>query len=359
MGAVLASLRAQWHGAVLVATTIEIPVLSRLVDLFTTEPRLEQVQIAGVPTLVARPSGRGPWPVIVFLNGSTRNGCADTAATGVVRGLARGGFLTFAPELPGSAEGELSMATADATLAVVREVSDRPEARDGRIGLLGVSVGASLALLAAAESDIEERLSLVAGLAPYADLDRIARLATTGRYEEAGEDRTYRVARRVQLVLARSLVAQLSPGPDRRELLEQLRELEDGGDPLALSANGFGPGGRALVRLLANRDPSRYEALRADLPEEVRTALERLSPLQVVDRINVPVELASAQIDGYFPAAESRDLAAAGPNARLTLSSSISHVHLRPSLGAARDLARFDRVLVRSLRAASEGRARP
>jgi pimeloyl-ACP methyl ester carboxylesterase len=354
VGTVLANLRAQWNGVVLVATTIEIPVLSRLVDLFATELRLEQVQIAGVPTLVARPSGRGPCPVIVFLNGSTRNGCADTAAAGVVRGLARGGYLTFAPELPGSAEGELSIATADATLAVVREVSELPEARGRRIAVLGVSVGASLALLAAAESDIEERLSFVAGLAPYADLDRIARLATTGRYEGGGEDRAYRVARRVQLVLARSLAAQLPPGSDRDELLAKLRELEDGGDPLALSDNGLGPRGRALVRLLANRDPSRYEELRAELPEEIRAGLERLSPLRVAGRITVPVELASAQIDGYFPAAESRDLAAAGPNVRLTLSSSISHVHLRPSLGAARDLARFDRLLVRALRAAAD-----
>jgi putative flippase GtrA len=103
--------------------------------------------------------------------------------------------------------------------------------------------------------------------------------------------------------------------------------------------------------LLANRDPEHFDALRAALPVEVDAVLEQLSPLRAADRLDMSVELVSAADDGYFPLAEAEKLAAALPHVRLTVTSLLDHVRLRPS-ARVRDLVRFTRFTARSFGAA-------
>jgi putative flippase GtrA/dienelactone hydrolase len=208
----------------------------------------------------------------------------------------------------------LTPATLDLTVAIAVDVS-----RETRVGLFGVSAGASLALLAAADPALADRVTVVVALAPWADLDAIVRLATTDSYDGAHRDTTPLVRQFV----AASLAAALAPGRDRR----------------------------AVEALLANRDPGRYEELNAALPVGVRDAFARLSPLRVAARLEVPVELASAADDGYFPPAETRALATAAPNARLTITSLLDHVRLRPTAGDIRDALRFWRFIARSFAA--------
>jgi putative flippase GtrA len=112
-----------------------------------------------------------------------------------------------------------------------------------------------------------------------------------------------------------------------------------------------GRDGRAVDELLANRDPQRFDALRVALPMETDAVLEQFSPLHASDRLDVPVELVSAADDGYFPLAEAEKLAAALPHARLTVTSLLDHVRLRPAVRV-RELVRFSRFAARSFAAA-------
>jgi hypothetical protein len=48
---------------------------------------------------------------------------------------------------------------------------------------------------------------------------------------------------------------------------------------------------RALVELLANRDPQRFDGLYAALPAWMQEGVERLSPIAGASRLHVPVEL--------------------------------------------------------------------
>ena len=96
--------------------------------------------------------------------------------------LARTGRLVHIPDLPGIAGGELSPATLAATVDYVEAAADSGETAEGRVGLAGVSVGASLALLAAADARLADRISVVACVAPYGDMANVMLLATTGMY---------------------------------------------------------------------------------------------------------------------------------------------------------------------------------
>lgn len=223
------------------------------------------------------------------------------------------------------------------------------------MSFVGVSAGASLALLAAEHPALAARTRFVGGFAPYADLADMVRLGTTGFHREGRRLVRYPSRPFLGLVVARSLVAGLPFGAARARLLARLRRVDDDArDPLAVlrGLRGLDPEAAALVRLLTNRDPRRFDRLYAALPERIRAAVARLSPIRGAARLRAKVELASAPLDKYFPASESRSLVRAAPDARLTVTSTLAHAVPEPSFDDLAGLARLDAFVVRGLRAA-------
>ena len=353
---------AQADTVVVLATLHDTPLLSWAVELLTEEPRAEETRLAGIPSTIVRPGGSGPWPALVFVNGVTPRGRYHPQVQALARGLARAGYLVAVPDLPGLAAGEVTVETLEATVRAAAMTASRPDARENGVALVGVSVGAALAVAAAADPAIAERVSVVAGIAPYADLADVLRLATVGGYEKAGRFIPYDSANYLSLVAARSLVAALPSPGERSLLLGSLPEThevdEDPPDPLAPLRDGppagLGPDARAVVALLVNRDPGRFDALYEALPPTIRAANVRLSPLTAAGRLRPPVELVSAPRDKYFPVSESRELERAAPRVRVTVTRTLEHAVPEPSARDVADLFRFDAFVVRTLeRAAS------
>lgn len=333
----------------------EVPVLAWATRVVTEEPRAEERLVAGVPTTIIRPGGGERWPALVFVNGATPRGRHHPDVQRLAQGLARAGFLVLVPDPPGLAQGEITLKTRAATIAVARAATERSDARDG-VGLLGVSVGTTLALLAAADPSLADRVTIVAGTAPYVDLANAVRIATTATSRHDDRLVSYRANSFLALVIGRSLTVALPPGPQRKALLEELRRTDDDArDPLApfrrRSARAA-PGIRPLVALLANRDPARFDALYAALPPGMRAGIRRLSPIHAASRLRAPVELATAPSDKYFPPSESRALVRSARKARLTISTSLEHAGLDLSPDNIVGLARLDGWIVRTLRTA-------
>jgi pimeloyl-ACP methyl ester carboxylesterase len=345
--AIVAILERDWTGAQLraiavLSTTEQLPVFAWTTRTVTHEPRIEETTVGGAPSTLARPGkGDGPWPAVVFVNGATREGRHHEKVQRLANGLARTGFLVVVPDLPGLPLGEITPATTNATIRAARATAERDDVRDGKVALYGVSVGATLALLAAENPALEDRVSIVGGEAPWVDLRRVIRLATTGYYD--GE--RYEVDPYVRLAMARSLATWLSS-----PLLEQLEAVDDK-DPQPLADLS---GARPLVRFLRNQNPDRFDELYAQLPGKVRRNVRLLSPIHNAERLDIPVELATAPHDKYFPPAESHALARAGPDVRVTVTSTLDHAVPELSLGDLGDLGRFDGFLVRYLRTAAD-----
>jgi pimeloyl-ACP methyl ester carboxylesterase len=349
-------LDAQARAAGAIAVVAEVPALAWATRVITAEPRYEEELVAGVPTTVVRPGDGERWPALVFVNGATARGRHHPDVRRLASALARAGFLVLVPDLPGLARGEITPATAAATVSVARAATVRSDVREERVGLIGVSVGATLALLAAEDPALSDRVTVVSGLAPYTDLRNAIRIATTATTRDRGRVVPYRASSFLALVIARSLAAGLPQSRERAALLAELRRLpDDEPEPLAVFrglGRAEGPAARALRALLANRNPARFDRLFAALPAGMRTGVERLSPIHSADRLLAPVELASASQDKYFPPSESRALVRAAPNARLTIAETLEHSELELSLDDLVGLVRVDGWIVRTLHAA-------
>ena len=338
---------------ILLAIVLDVPVLARAVRRLTLEPQVERRELEGVPSEIVRPGGNGPWPAWVFVNGAHPLRRNEPVVERLSRGLARAGYLVVVPDLPGLGEGRITTRTLEATAAVTRAASELPDTRGGRVAVIGVSTGGALALVVAGRPDLAERISLVASVAPFADLEKMICLATTGRYEEGGEFVAYTTSDLLRRIVARSLVASLSAGADQDRLLAELDRMEaEDADPverLPALASGVAEEARAVLRLLGNRDPRRFRELFDALPRDVHALVDTLSPLAVGARVRAPVEVVVPPTDQYFPLGEAQALAEAFPTVRLTVTKTLDHTRPTLSVRHVGDFIRFDRFVIRGL----------
>jgi acetyl esterase/lipase len=268
-------------------------------------PTCEPVRIAGVDAVVARPE-HGPGPIVVYVNACTPRGVEQPVVRRLLGGFARAGFIAVAPELPRVKDGEITRETVDALVAVAR-------AAGPRIAFVGASTGAGLAILAAGDPRLADRVTAVAGIAPFASLRNLLLLATTGHYG----DRLFAASSLVGRVTARSLEASAPEDP-------------------------------AVAPLLANRDPQRFPALYEQLDARTRAVVDELSPVTRIGDVLAPVELLVSPTDRFFPVEESRALAHAGHDVRLTVTRGLEHVRPRLAPGIVTVIGALDRTLRRA-----------
>jgi hypothetical protein len=347
----------QARAAVVLASALDVPLAVRCARALTGPVGVEEVDADGVEAVLVQPLAGGAHPAAVVVNGVTARGRAHPRVRGLAAGLARAGVVTLVPEPCGLARGELTPRTLADTVAAARWLAARPEARGGRVALLGISAGAALALLAAQDRGLAGRVSVVSGSAPYADLREVARIATTAAYRSRAGLVRWRASPFLGLVIARSLVGGLAPSAARERLRAALLALPDGtADPFAPlraeRATAPAEDAAAAREILLNRDPMRFDALYERLPPHLRAGLAALSPLPGAGAVHAPVELVSAPRDAYFPLDESRALVAA-TGGRLTVTATLDHAVPRPVARDLRDLARFLGWLVRTLDAAT------
>jgi acetyl esterase/lipase len=350
-----ARLSARIRAAALIPIVMDLPGLAGTARALTADPRIEQFEIDGVPVTVTRPAAEGPFPAWVFVTGAHPLRRREPVVQRLAEGLARSGYVTFVPDLPGLGDGQLTRRTLDAAVAVIEATVARPDVR-GRTALVGASAGASVALLAGARPELDDRISIVVAIAPFADLRKILCLATTRRYEHHGEFAEYEVPTLLRRAVGRSLVAALSPSPEREALLTRLGTIDDEDhDPFeALGLEDRTTGVTApLIELFANRDPARFDELFDALPAEVCSAIEDLSPLAAAGQVGAPVELAVPPEDPYFPSGEARALADSLPNVRLTVTATLDHTRPMASLRRLGGLRKFEAFVVRGLAAAA------
>ena len=296
---VVLAARALLVSAAFLAEFLSEGSLSTLTAL-TPEPLVSSLDAATDRYRPATFSGGAP---LVLVHGLAPAGKDDVRLRRAARLLARAGFDVAVPTIPGLTHGRLRP---DDARPVVAALATRP----GRARIVGVSVGAAPAFLAAADPAVRERVRLVLALGGYASALELIRFHLTGDY--AWQGRRGHVPR--DPVLARAVIE--------------------------ANAELAGPEVRAA---LAAGDAARVEAALAALPAATQELIGSLSPERVVRDVRAPILLVHGRDDPAVPYTESLRLAAARPaQTRVVLVGVVGHVEgATGRLGAAADLLRL------------------
>ncbi|MDE3074862.1 MAG: hypothetical protein KGJ86_05490, partial [Chloroflexota bacterium] len=237
--------------------------------------------------------------------------------------------------LPGLENARLSTA---ALTALDADIAWFHRYINGRhLSLVGICVGGSLALAAAARPENAGAIHAVVAIDPYAQVKDLMEAAATGQGPDAaGQPAPFDMAAWVRADLVRSVAGGTIRDEASRQAILAALARSPQTDPLEafrqVPPNGLSPVAAAWWRILGNRDPAAFDALYQALPEDARAELAELSPLTNAARLSAPVLLAAPLNDFAFPAGEAPALERANSRRiRLIRSSALDHV--TPSFG--------------------------
>jgi dienelactone hydrolase len=283
-----------------------MPMLpSRMLERASRPPVHEQTSFPGpLGTTVAdvfRPARGGPHAGVVLCLGVVPAGLDHPQIERFAAALARSGFVALIYWSPAMQVRELDPSDGAGLAAAFEHMLGLPGVDPSRCGLVGTCVGASFALLAAAEPSISDRVAFVGAFAPYASLETLTRSIAT----RTADGRPWSIDPLTWTAYVRALTAELPP--DEADRLRDGFATPDRGDGRADSALGLGADARAVRRVLIRVPHAEADEAFAALPESVRARLQSMSPLACLGEIRAPIlTIAHDRDDPVIPVGESR-----------------------------------------------------
>ena len=328
---VLAVLLVAWEPSrVAMQTAVLLPNLldagPKPLNVFSEAPQRSSVayrptESGGEPDLAelwlpawARPDRQAGAMLLVFgVNNLGRN---HPAIERVADGLARTGVAVLVPDSRTLLEGRLEVGEIDGVVRAFQLLAARPEVDRSRLGIVGFSVGGSLALLASGDPRISEEVRWVNAFGAFADASRYMAAVSAHAYRAAdGTAVPWTPTPLAREVYLRFLLDQVDDARDRRRLdtafgdsiLEAVRTSPDPRLRAALETDAA----RSVHDLLtASSLDEATEAIHA-LPAGALAFIDAISPVRHLDGILAEVHLMHETEDHHVPFVESRALASA------------------------------------------------
>ncbi|HLE82614.1 MAG TPA: hypothetical protein VJA25_15295, partial [Dehalococcoidia bacterium] len=239
----------------------------RPLPAFTGEPLQEAVQYpysgGRAQGTLFRPAGNQRYgAVILFLgiNPDMENQTLLRLATG----LAREGIVVLLPWPVQLTQGRISYEEVEAIVGAFRFLQDQPYVNPQRIGLVGFSVGSSLALIAAADPAISQDLRFVNAFGGYYSAESLFWAMTTRQIELDGSTEPWEPTHDALVWFSQQLINSIEDAETRSSLERAFVS----GEPLApAEVEALSLPGRMVYEALTNRDPQRAGELFQALPE--------------------------------------------------------------------------------------------
>ncbi len=280
----------------------------------TEAPVRERVQYSGVvdgravefQADVYSPGGDGRHGAVVGVVGALQQGVDDPRLIRLAEGVARLGVVMMLPEMDDLVEDRLVPEEIDEVTLAFQKLRERENVDPDKVAIVGFSVGAGPALIAASHESISDQIEFVGSLGGYYDIfDLIASISTKTLIDD-GVQRPWDVSPRSQQILRRSLISYVDDPAEQ----EMLSAIFANGIPINETALGdLSPTGRMVYDILSNASTDLVYNRFASAPHDVVTILRRLSPSIHLDGLDTNLFLVHDRNDRFIPYVESRRLA--------------------------------------------------
>jgi dienelactone hydrolase len=261
---------------------------------------------------------------IVFIPGLSPLGIDNPRFVSAAQALARTGYFVLAPDIESFSRLRLDPAALDEIGYWFRRLKEEWTVR--KIGIVGVSVAGTFALLAASGPDIGDDTDFVVSIGGYQDLRRCFE-NWFGNTPSIGRHGDYPVQSYGKWIAMLAALDRLDDSADRRELEALLKGmLETGRRPE--SPTGLSEQGQRWFRLAGmtnSGDPDLYR----QIEETVFGKFHSVNPDQALSRVRCRVFLVHGSDDELIPSQETLELERHLKSARTSvlITPMISHTH--------------------------------
>ncbi len=255
-----------------------------------------------VPTGVSHPPG------IVLLHGIKRDGIEEPRLINFGRALAGAGIEVMTPELTDLADYRVTPATIDTigdAVVVLGAKMNQP-----KVGILGISFGGGLALLAATKPEFSDKIGFVLAVGAHDDMTRVARFFAANMIERPdGSAVSLKAHEYGALILAYSHPEDFFPAKDVPAGTQALR-LWIWEQPAASMhiAETLSPAGKQELDLLLHHRGDLQQAFLREVDRH-QDEMQAVSPHSHLSELQVPVFLLHGATDTIIPASETLWLA--------------------------------------------------
>ncbi len=300
--------RAGFHTALFVLQVLDMPIKPQA--WFADEPmrheaRYETPDGSRVAEVYRLPDGK-PRAAALLSLGITDQGFDDPNVINLGNALARAGYVVMFQWSPGMGlERNIDPTVPDDLVSAFKYLETQDYVDSDRVGLGGFCVGASFALLAAADARISDRVFFVNAFGPYYDAEMLMLQAVSRSMVYQDEHTTWQPTSLTMRVLSHELIKFLEHPHDVGVLTRHYLEgpVADPEDLESLS-----PSARTVMRLIGGVGREEAEELYATLPPDFHKFLAGISPSTHVANIRARLMVMHDRSDLYVPVAESRRL---------------------------------------------------
>ena len=331
--------KAGFHTILFVSQVLDIGVKPQ--EWFTDEPLRHEVHYQSsdgstVADVYRPPDGRPRAAVVLFL-GANAAGRDDPDVVNLGNALARAGYVTMFHWSPTMAlRANIEPAETGNLVWAFQYLSEREYVDPERTGLGGFCVGASFALVAAADPAIRDDVYFVNAFGPYFDAETLLLQVASRSVLYDGARTPWEPDSLTMRVLANELIETLGEPSDVDALTRRYM------DNQALSpeeVNALSPQARTVAALLDGTTPEEAAALYSELPADFRRDLASVSPSSHVNNIEARLLVLHDRNDRLVPAAESRRLVdSVQDRSEVRYTEVLAFEHVRPSGGGIGDL---------------------
>jgi pimeloyl-ACP methyl ester carboxylesterase len=281
----------------------------------------------GYDALLYLPARSFAAKAVILVPGISERGCYHPRLISLARHLADTGMAVLTPDIRAFRHFEI---TADSIEQIIfwhyklANLDGTQEVK--KIGLAGISYSGTLALMAAARPEMQDRVSFIVGIGSYYNLIDCLKFWFAGG--NAMESKAYYPTRFYgRWVAMLAAVPMVAKEEDRIFLRDSLRSLLLQKDlpmlPAALTPEA--EGWYRLATILGNQpDPELNQKIQEYL---VSTIYRRLDPKEVVEKVRCPVFLIHGADDDLIPAKQSQELHRRIANSYLLISPFLTHTH--------------------------------
>ena len=326
--------RAGFNAALFVSETLDSPIKPQ--SWFASDSMRQEVRYqtdAGTAVAdVYRLTDGKPRAAVLLSLGTNETGRDDASVVNLGHALARAGYVVmFHWSSTLGLHANIDPSEPEKLVIAFQYLEGRDYVDRDRVGLGGFCVGASLALVAASDPKINDRVHFVNAFGPFFDAEALFLQVASRAVVYEGESAHWEPDSLTLRVVANELIETLDDSYDSDILT---RHYLDGQAATQTELTALSPPGMTVADLLDRVEPRKAEELYSTLPASFREDLARVSPSKHVDGLRARLLLMHDRYDQAVPVAESRRLVkATADRVDVRYTEFLSFDHVRPGTG--------------------------